>query len=127
MCVTSYELHQQNREKEGDIFLLDIASQLNWPKRSAYAALGHCCQNVVATKIIASYNRVPPHSSPPSYNTNLHAHVNWGHRFDQGLCGTCIRLHLFAVCTVCEYVCNVGDVVKLPAPYIMLRDFPPFI
>ena len=53
----------------------------------------------------------------------LYAQANWGHRSSPVWCVTFRRILLFAVITVCECVCNEGDVVQLSAPYITLCDF----
>ena len=41
------------------------------------------------------------------------AHANRGHCSSQGLYGTCMRMLLFAVCTVDEFACKVGDIMQL--------------
>ena len=50
-----------------------------------------------------------------------HADTNWSHRSSPVLCYTCMRMFLFAVCTVCDLVCNEGNIVQVFVPSITLN------
>ena len=49
--------------------------------------------------------------------------ANCGHHSNLVLSHTCMKLPLFTVCTVNEFVCNEGDFVRLTVPYKRLHGF----